>query len=162
QLGILPGAGGTVRLPRQIGARAALDLILTGKSERAEKAWRLGLVEELVPASILDRIAVAAASRLARGERPATERKGGLATAWLDRNPLGRRLVYRQARAAVLKKTGGHYPAPLSALDVVRTGLEHGPEAGYRAEAQAFGALAVTAVSRELVRIFFATNALKK
>jgi 3-hydroxyacyl-CoA dehydrogenase/enoyl-CoA hydratase/3-hydroxybutyryl-CoA epimerase len=162
QLGILPGAGGTVRLPRQIGARAALDLILAGKSERADKAFRLGLVEELVPVSILDRVAVAAAARLARGERPVSERKRGIAKTLLDHTPVGRLLVYRGAKAAVLKKTGGHYPAPLTALEVIRTGLEHGPEAGYRAEAKAFGDLAVTPVSRELVRIFFATNALKK
>ena len=53
QLGVIPGAGGTQRLPRLIGVRAALDLILAGKSERASKALRLGMVDELVPPSIL-------------------------------------------------------------------------------------------------------------
>jgi 3-hydroxyacyl-CoA dehydrogenase / enoyl-CoA hydratase / 3-hydroxybutyryl-CoA epimerase len=162
QLGILPGAGGTVRLPRLIGVRAALDIILAGKSERAAKAYRLGLVDELVPASILRSVAVAAAERIARDGRARRERTGGIQGALLDRNPVGRRLVYRTARGQVQRKTGGHYPAPVRALEVVATGLDQGPDAGYAAEARAFGELAVTPVSRELVRIFFATNALKK
>src|SRR5438034_10019352 len=66
QLGLIPGAGGCQRLPRLIGARAALDMILTGKSERASKALRLGLVDEVVSRSILRQVAVAAADRLAR------------------------------------------------------------------------------------------------
>ncbi|MFL5511981.1 MAG: enoyl-CoA hydratase-related protein, partial [Gemmatimonadales bacterium] len=64
QLGLIPGAGGCQRLPRLIGARAALDMILTGKSERGARALRLGLVDELVPPSILRATAVAAARRL--------------------------------------------------------------------------------------------------
>ncbi|MEO8449612.1 MAG: 3-hydroxyacyl-CoA dehydrogenase NAD-binding domain-containing protein, partial [Gemmatimonadota bacterium] len=162
QLGILPGAGGCNRLPRLIGARAALDMILTGKNERAAKALKLGLVDEVVPKSILLEVALKAADRLAREGKPARHQVGGVQGALLDRNPLGRRLVYRGARAEVMKKTGGHYPAPLRALDVVRTSLEDGIEAGLRAEARAFGELAVSPVSRELVRIFFATTALKK
>jgi len=159
QIGILPGAGGCQRLPRRIGVRAALDIILAGKSERAAKALKLGLIDELVPQSILRGTALGAADRLARLGIPHRRRGGSLL---LDRNPLGRALVYRRARKAVLKKTGGHYPAPRAALDAVRTGMEHGMEAGLRREAKLFGELAVGEVSRNLVRIFFATNALKK
>jgi 3-hydroxyacyl-CoA dehydrogenase/enoyl-CoA hydratase/3-hydroxybutyryl-CoA epimerase len=162
QLGILPGAGGCYRLPRLIGARAALDIILAGKSERAAKAFRLGLVDELVPESILLDVAIAAADRLARAGGPRRPRPGGLTAALLDRTALGRLVVYRAARAQVLKKTKGHYPAPLAALEVVRIGLEKGKQAGLAAEAKAFGELAISAVSRELVQIFFATTALKK
>lgn len=161
QLGILPGAGGCFRLPRQIGARAALDIILAGKSERAVKALQLGMVDEVVPESILVATAVRAAERLARGEKPA-RRGRGWQGALLDGNPLGRRLVYRGARTQVMKKTQGNYPAPLAAIDVIRTGLESGKEAGLAAEARAFGVLAVTPESRALVGIFFATTALKK
>ncbi len=80
----------------------------------------------------------------------------------LDRTGLGRRLVYRGARKQVLKRTGGHYPAPLAALEVVRVGLEQGVTAGLAEEHRAFGELAVGDVSRKLVQIFFATTALKK
>src|SRR6185437_14263262 len=78
QLGLLPAAGGCQRLPRLIGLRAALDMILTGKSERAAKAYRLGLVDELVPASILRPVAIAAAERLADKKFPRRAPKGGI------------------------------------------------------------------------------------
>ena len=67
QLGLIPGAGGSVRLPRLIGARAALDIILQGRSERAQKALRLGMIDEVVPPSILREVALGAADRLAAG-----------------------------------------------------------------------------------------------
>jgi len=162
QLGLLPGAGGCIRLPRLIGARAALDIILAGKTERAQKALKLGLVDEVVPRSILRQVALSAADRLPREGLPRRTGPGGPLGALLDGTPPGRRIVYHLARKQVLKKTGGHYPAPLAALDVVRIGLEQGPPEGYRAERERFGALAMTPVSRNLVQIFFATSALKK
>ena len=162
QLGILPGAGGCQRLPRLVGARAALDMILAGKSERAAKAFRLGMVDELVPPSILHAITLAAARRMAGGWRPKRRRPGGFVGWLLDGNPLGRRLVFRAARKQLAEKTGGHYPAPFAALEAVEYGLKHGIAAGLKREAQLFGQLAVTDVSRKLVQIFFATNQLKK
>jgi len=166
QLGILPGAGGCQRLPRLIGARAALDIILAGKVEAARKAFRLGIVDELVHPAILEDITVAAARRMASGWRPKRRRRGGRGgalVAWLlDGNPLGRRLVFRAARKQVLAKTGGNYPAPLAALEAVEYGLKHGIQKGLKREAELFGQLAVTDVSRKLVQIFFATTALKK
>src|SRR5207253_147068 len=162
QLGILPGAGGCQRLPRLIGARAALDIILAGKVEPAQKAFRLGIVDELVPPAILADVTLAAARRLAGGWRPKRKRPGGFVGFLLDGNPLGRRIVFRMARKQVLERTGGHYPAPLAALEAVEYGLRHGMAEGLTREAQLFGQLAVTDVSRKLVQIFFATNQLKK
>ena len=162
QLGLIPGAGGCQRLPRLIGARAALDMILTGKTERASKALRLGLVDEVVPRSILRQVAISAAERLARDGLPKRQPKTGLSGLILDRTAAGRQLVYRGARKQLLKKTGGHYPAPLAALGAVQVGLEQGITAGLAEEHRAFGELAVGDVSRKLVQIFFATTALKK
>jgi 3-hydroxyacyl-CoA dehydrogenase / enoyl-CoA hydratase / 3-hydroxybutyryl-CoA epimerase len=162
QLGLVPGAGGCERLPRLVGARAALDMILSGKSERAAKALRLGLVDEVVPRSILARTAMAAADRLARQGLPKRAPKGGVQGFLLDRTGVGRKLIYKTAREQVLKRTGGHYPAPLAALEVVRVGLEHGITAGLSEEHRTFGELAVGDVSRKLVQLFFASNALKK
>jgi 3-hydroxyacyl-CoA dehydrogenase/enoyl-CoA hydratase/3-hydroxybutyryl-CoA epimerase len=163
QIGILPGAGGCQRLPRTIGLRAALDIILAGKSERAAKALKIGLVDELVHPAMLRSAAIAAALRqAATAGRPSRPPKGGVMGLLLDRNPLGRRLVYRQARATVLRKTGGNYPAPLAAITAVRAGLEQGLATGFRVEREHFGALAVSEVARQLIRIFFATTALKK
>ena len=162
QLGVIPGAGGTQRLPRLIGLRASLDMILTGKSERAAKALRLGLVDEVVPPSILRRTATAAAQRLVRDGIPKRNPRRGLQDYFLDHTPAGRSMVYRGAKAQVMKRTGGHYPAPLAALETVRVGIEHGITAGLAEEHHSFGQLAVSDVSRKLVQIFFASSALKK
>ena len=162
QLGVLPAAGGCQRLPRLIGARAALDMILAGKVERAQKAFRLGLVDELVHPAIVPDITLAAAKRMAGGWRPRRKRPGGFVGWLLDGNPLGRRLVFRGARKQVLKQTKGNYPAPLAALEAVEYGFGHGLARGLKREAQLFGQLAVSDVSRKLVQIFFATTQLKK
>ncbi len=162
QLGILPAAGGCQRLPRLVGLRAALDIILAGKTERAAKAFRLGMIDELVPPPILTDITLAAARRMAGGWRPKRKRLGGFLGFLLDGNPLGRRMVFRRARKQVLERTGGNYPAPPAALEAVEYGLGHGIPEGLKREAQLFGQLAVTDVSRKLVQIFFATNQLKK
>lgn len=161
QLGIIPAAGGCQRLPRLIGLPAALDLILAGKQVPGSRAYRLGLVDELVHPAILEQVARAAAERLAGGWRP---NRGGfdLRRLLLDKNPFGRRFVLNKARGEVLKKTGGNYPAPLAALEAIGHGLSEGLKAGLQAEAKAFADLAVSDVSRKLVQIFFATTALKK
>ena len=163
QLGLLPGAGGTQRLPRTIGLQAALDMMLTGRNIRAKKAWHMGLVHELVHPAILLETAMRRVRALARGEAtPARSRSRSGRDMLLEGNALGRALVFKQARVTVLKKTRGHYPAPLAVLEAVATGYHRGFEAGLLHEARQFGALAVSPVSRQLVSIFFATTALKK
>ena len=161
QLGIIPAAGGCQRLPRLVGLRTALDMILAGKVLPARQAYRRGIVDELVHPAILERVGVDAALRLAGGWRP-TRATGGLKGLLLDGNPAGRALVLSLARKQVLRKTGGHYPAPFDALDAVEHGLRHGVAVGLEREARHFADLAVGEVSRTLVGIFFATTALKK
>ena len=162
QLGLLPGAGGTQRLPRLIGLQAALDLILTGKNVRPRKARSLGLVDDLVHPAILLAVARQRALELASRQRERPARKSGAAGLLLEDNPVGRAVVFRQARERVLAKTRGAYPAPLAALEVVADGYANGIARGLDAEARAFGRLAVTDVCRELTFLFFATTSLKK
>ena len=164
QLGLIPGAGGTQRLPRLVGLEAALDMILTGRNIRARKALQMGLVHELVHPAILDDIAIDRAKALADGvlKRGAPSGAHGARHLLLDENRVGRALVLRQARERIVARTRGHYPAPLAALDVVATGYAQGTDRGYREEARLFGELAVSEVSRQLVFLFFATTALKK
>jgi 3-hydroxyacyl-CoA dehydrogenase/enoyl-CoA hydratase/3-hydroxybutyryl-CoA epimerase len=162
QLGLIPGAGGSNRLPRLVGLRAALDMILSGQNVGAAKALRVGLVDEVVPPAILRDVALAAAQRLAAGEPRRRRGRGGLTAWFFDRSALGQALVLRRARALTLARTHGHYPAPLAALDAVRCSLANGLELGLPYEAEQFGRMAVTEVSRRLVEIFFATTALKK
>ena len=161
QLGIIPAAGGCQRLPRLIGLRAALDIILAGKSVPASRAHRLGIVDEVVHPCILDQVAMEAAGRLADGWKPGRNRLSVRRLA-MDRNPLGRRMIFGAARKQLLRKTGGHYPAPAAALQAVEHGMTHGVEAGLDIEATLFAELAIGGVSRNLVRLFFATTALKK
>jgi 3-hydroxyacyl-CoA dehydrogenase/enoyl-CoA hydratase/3-hydroxybutyryl-CoA epimerase len=162
QLGLLPGAGGCQRLPKLIGLSAALGIIMPGKTESGLKAFKLGLVDELVPKSILLETALRAAERIVTQGIPHRKPKGGLMGAIFDRSLPGRRFVYWKARRDTVRKTGGHYPAPLAALEAVRAGLEQGGAKGYAVEHEKFGELAATDVSRKLIGIFFATNALKK
>jgi len=161
QLGIIPAAGGCQRLPRLIGVRAALDIILAGKTLRAMQVLQRGVVDELVHPAILEDVALRVAQRLAEGWQP-KRKKGGVPGYLLDRNSLGQRLVFSQARKTVMKKTRGHYPAPVAALEAVEHGLKWGFSAGLDCEAAHFAELSVGEVSRNLVQIFFATTALKK
>jgi 3-hydroxyacyl-CoA dehydrogenase/enoyl-CoA hydratase/3-hydroxybutyryl-CoA epimerase len=162
QIGLIPGAGGTQRLPRLIGTRAALDMILTGKNIRAKKAMQIGLVDELVHPSILKKVAIQRANEIVDGTRKHERHKGGVAGFLLDENPAGRRVVLKKAREETMKKTRGNYPAPLAAIDAVAAGYSGGPSHGYREESRLFGEMAMTDVSRQLISIFFATAALKK
>ena len=156
QLGLIPGLGGTQRLPRLIGVPDALDLILTSKQVDARKAWRLGLVDDTChPADLRT-----AAERLVRGgapkgkPRPLAARAGDL----LARTPLGGKFVWDKARAGVMAKTGGHYPAPLVAVDVIREGMKLPLRRALDLEAGAFSELVVSDTAKNLISIFFTKN----
>lgn len=155
QLGLLPGSGGTQRLPRLIGVSTALEMILTGKQLRARQALKVGLVDEVVPASIL----LDAAVELAKKGRPSRRlpvRERILA------GPLGRNVLFRVAGKKTAHKTQGNYPATERILQVIETGLSQGSSSGYDAEARAFGELAMTPQSSALRAIFFASTDVKK
>ena len=163
--------GGTQRLPRLLGVQAALDLMLTGKQVDAKRARRMGLVDEVVPQAILLEVAAEHALRLA-GEARKKDRtadrlkhlldKDELSERALTENPLGRKLLFDQAKKQLLSKTHGNYPAPERILEVVRAGLEGGMEKGLEAEASAFGDLVVSAEAAQLMNIFSATTEIKK
>ncbi|RMH13398.1 MAG: hypothetical protein D6701_12365, partial [Gemmatimonadetes bacterium] len=149
QLGILPAWGGTTRLPRLVGLQASLDMLLTGRRVNASKARRTGLVDEVLPAPILERLAGDFARERVRGT-PVRRVKRSLLTRLLDGTPPGRAVVLRTARKRVLEQTGGHYPAPLRILDVLRRGLGRPVAASLELEARALGELIVTPVSKNL------------
>lgn len=159
QLGLLPGSGGTQRLPRLVGLQKALDMILTGKQLRAAQAKKAGLVDEVVPNSILLEAAV---KRALKGKPQREPVKLNLVGKVLERTPFGRNLLFGQAEKQTLKKTQGNYPAPLKILQVIKTGVEKGMQAGLAAEAKAFGELCMTSESAALRSLFFATTQMKK
>lgn len=151
-LGILPGWGGSVRLPRLIGLPAALGLILPGKQVSAAKAQRLGLVDEVAAREyLLD----AARRLLTRGKRRSRP------THFSNRLVV-RSLVGWQARRQLLARTRGRYPAPLKAIDVaVRACGRALPEA-LAIEREGFVALTQTPECRQLTRIYFLQERAKK
>ena len=159
QLGLFPGLGGTQRLPRLIGVPEALDLILTGRQVSASRARRLGLVDETCHPADLGR---AALRILGSGKRRPARRPprslAGKVTDLLARSPLGHALVFERARAETLKKTGGHYPAPLRAIEVVERGLRLPLPQALRVEAEAFAELVVGETAKSLISIFFMKN----
>jgi 3-hydroxyacyl-CoA dehydrogenase/enoyl-CoA hydratase/3-hydroxybutyryl-CoA epimerase len=165
KLGILPGFGGTQRLPRIVGLQASLDLILTGKTVDARRALKLGVADELVYPPLLVEAATASARRLAESGRFGFARRSRRPRAsvpgFLDRTALGRAVVFRAAEKRVRRETHGHYPAPLAAIDVVRAGIRRGGRA-YEYEAAELGRLAMTDVSRNLIGIFRLTEANKR
>jgi 3-hydroxyacyl-CoA dehydrogenase / enoyl-CoA hydratase / 3-hydroxybutyryl-CoA epimerase len=161
RLGIIPGFGGTTRLPRVIGLSDALGMILTGTNVSARKAQRIGLIAERMHPGVLYDRAHDLALELAGGASVPRPKKPVLKRA-LDGTPVGRRVVLRQARRQVLKETRGHYPAPLAALDVVRRSQRLPLEAALAIEAEAVGRLVVSDVSRNLIHVFHLLEAAKK
>ena len=153
RIGIVPAWGGCSRLPRRVGIMAALDIILAGKTINSTKAFKIGLADALLPdANFLLQVRRFAA-RIVDGDPPAN-RNGNLKSALLEKNPIGRRVVFNQARKKVLESTGGHYPAPLRAIEVVEIGVTRGIQAGLAAEARTTGELAVSPTSKNLIHIF--------
>jgi len=160
KLGLLPGAGGSQRLPRLVGMQNALEMMLTGKNIYAKKAYKMGLVDATIhPAALLD-----AACKLALElvQAPIQRKKK---MPWIARllesNGIGRWLIARGARKMVQKQSGGHYPAPFKIIECVQIGLSN-LEQGRAAECKKFGELSAHPVTRELVRLFFNMNAHKK
>lgn len=163
QLGLFPGGGGTARLPRLIGLRESLDLILTGRNVRPRKAKKLGLVDEVVGPEALEVAAKAAAVKLAKGELHGRKKpQDSVDRTLLEGNRAGRALVFRQARKSVVDKTLGLYPAPLVALDIIAKGIDKPLEEALALEPKAFAELAVGETSKALVSLFRRSNELKK
>ena len=153
-LGIVPGWGGIKRLPRLIGAPAALDLLLTGKTIDARKAKRLGLADECVPARIMD--------NAARGVLLASPAPRSLG--WplaLTQRPLARRFIAARARKHVARRARReHYPAPYVIIDLWERfdGDALAPPPG---DAAAIDGLLASPTTANLLRVFHLQERLK-
>lgn len=160
QLGLLPGSGGTQRLPRLIGLLPSLDLIMTGKQLRAKKAKKLGVVDACVPNSVLLDVAKDFVEKYS-GKKKA-KRKVSTKEKLIAHSGLGRKVIFEQAAKKSYEKTRGNYPAIDAILEVIRNGLENGFEKGQQLEAKKFSELVMTPESKSLRSIFFATTEMKK
>ncbi len=161
KLGLLPGGGGTQRLPRLVGLQAALDMMLTGKNIYPRQAKKMGLVDDLIHPYGLLHAAKKAALHLA--DQPLTRKKKlSLLAELLESTPFTRNVVYKKATELVQRETWGNYPAPFKIIECVKAGMEKGPAAGVEAETKKFGELVVSPQSRELIQIFLSMTAMKK
>lgn len=170
-LGLLPGLGGTQRLPRLVGIAAALDIMLTGRHIPSRQAKSLGMVDEVVPVTILLEAAAQKALLLTQQKQASTAwRKrlkdilasGGLQKLMLERNFYGKRFLFKQARKRTLMKTKGNFPAPERIIDVVEYGIGQSLKKGLEYEAKQFASLVETAEAKQLIHLYFASTALKK
>lgn len=174
QLGVLPGSGGTQRMPRLTGIATALDLMLTGKQLDARRAKKAGLLDEVVPkANLLLAAEKRVNAMVAKGkwrkssDEPEINWKGALSASGvqklaLESNSFGRKVIFDQARKTVKSKTKGNYPAPLKIIECVEMGMEHGFSKGLEIEARYFGELVISPEAAQLMNIFFAVTELKK
>lgn len=159
-LGLLPAGGGTQRLPRLIGLRQALPMMLAGKSVRVRRAKKLGLIDEIVTPYGLREIGVMKARELAvKGYK--RKRKRSFADALLESSP-GRRIVFKKARQMVMRQTGGLYPAPLAIIDSVEYGYRKGIKEGCAQDIERFVRLVMTPEAKSLMSVFFGITELKK
>ncbi len=157
KLGFIPGFGGTYRLPRKIGLPNSLDMILTGKTLRGDKAKKLGLVTEVFPSENLLSMAPKFLEYKSVHHSLSDSVKE-LAT----ENFVTRKIIFQKVRESVLKKTNGFYQAPLKILDVMDSGMMKGRTSYLAAEAQAFGELAISEQSKNLQHIYFMSEAVKR
>ncbi|MBM3976960.1 MAG: hypothetical protein FJ299_08220 [Planctomycetes bacterium] len=158
RLGIIPGWGGSQRLPRRIGVPAALGAILQGKLHVPYVAHKLGIVDRLAAPEDLVRIA----SAIALGKQPCARRERG-AWSWLvDRNPLALALIRSQAKKQVLAETKGRYPAALEALDLVSRGPSTPLTRGLEREVDAVRRLATGSVAQSLISLFLLSEEAKR
>ncbi len=155
QLGVLPGGGGTTRLPRMISLPTALDMILTGKQLAAKRAKSAGLLDKVV----LPEVLLSTAKQYAKKPKP--KRSQSFSDKLLKLGPV-RSFVISKARTQALKMTKGKYPAPLKILEVINKGLGTSLPKALELEAQGFAELLMSPESKQLVNIFFATTDLKK
>lgn len=165
KLGIIPGFGGCVRLPRVVGLQASLDIILAGKSVDGKKAEKIGLVDQCVPTAILEEQAFKfTRDIITKGGKKRLKRFApkDFMTKGLE-SFLGRKVVFSKARSATLEQTKGHYPAPMKAIDVIEATYGYSDvKKALKIEAESFGEVGITDISKNLIHLFYMTEAIKK
>lgn len=157
QLGLIPGFGGTYRMPKRIELPQALELILSGKKVTGKKAKRIGLVDEVYPQA---RLLEMAKRNILQKPRKKSLKEG--LSKWAMNNFMTRKIIFSKARENVLKKTKGFYQAPLKILDVIEEGYGKARGPYLNMESQAFAELCTGTQSKNLQHIFFLMDGAKK
>lgn len=160
KLGIMPGFGGSVRLPRLLGADSALEIIAAGKDVDAQKALALGLVDAVVAADKLRDAGIAILREAISGKQPWRERREPKLQP-LKLSKIEAMMSFTTAKGVVLQTAGKHYPAPLTAVKTIEAAAALGRDEALLLETQAFVPLARSDEARALVGLFLNDRALK-
>lgn len=156
-LGLIPGLGGTQRLPRLIGFRKAIDMILSSEAIPVKQALELGLIDKIVNENEL----LAEAEKLAlelhgsKFDKKAHLEKVYKEVEEKDGGIKKRQSILKMSQRVVRMRGGEHYPAPPKAVNAIKVGFEEGIEKGLEAEVDAFGILACSEESRNLISFYF-------
>lgn len=166
-LGIIPGFGGTQRLPKLIGLQESLKIILSGKAVDAKKAFKIGLVDDLIREEFLEeKLGQFVTEILLEKDNNIylqNRRKSKKRLFLLESIFGGKYLMFYFAQKGLFEKTKGQYPAPFYALEVIkRTYGSTYADRGFKTELEAFCELVVGDISKNLIEIFFTQEELKK
>lgn len=163
-LGILPGFGGSIRLPRLVGLVKGLPLILAGKIMSAQDALRNGVIDRLFPDASLRQDAIRFAyEMISIGASSLRSKKKKKPDTWfLEDTKIGRSIVFKTARKDVYKKTKGFYPAPLEIISLIEKTYGADSAQSFQEESKAFQKLGATLISKNLIKLFFLTEKYKK
>ncbi|WP_396586347.1 fatty acid oxidation complex subunit alpha FadB [Bermanella sp. R86510] len=161
KLGIYPGFGGTVRLPRVIGADNAIEWICMGAENRADKALKFGAVDAVVKPEALREQAIAMLKEAIAGDLN-WEAKREEKTSKLKLNPMEQMMVFETAKGFVAGQTKGQYPAPIEAIKTMQKAANFGRDKALEVEAKGFAKLAKTTESEALIGLFNNDQLLKK
>jgi len=161
KLGILPGWGGTVRLPRVIGVDEAVMWMATGQEQRAEAALKAGAVDAVAAPEALRDVAVATL-RQAMDGRIDVHKRRAVKSSPLPLNDTEAMMSFFTIKAMVGQQAGKHYPAPVKIVDVIEKARGMGLEDALKVEAEGFAELAKTPVAAALVGVFLNDQLLSK
>jgi len=161
-LGIIPGLGGTQRMPRLVGFTKAIELISASKRLKGDKALKLGLVDASVPSGYLTFKKEEFIRDILEGKLEGKVNKRRQGIKWYERILPMKYFIAKIAKKHVLKRTYGHYPAPIKAIDVLEHSAGLSLDEGLKLELKAFAPLAVSKISKNLIELFFTSEALKK
>ena len=161
-LGIIPGLGGTQRLPPLVGFTKAIELITASKRLKGDKALKLGLVDASVPSGYLGFKKEEFSQEIIEETLEEKVKKNRKGIKWYEKFGPVKMLIAKMARKEVLKQTAGHYPAPLKAIDVLEETLTMSLKEGLKVELEVFEPLAISQISKNLIELFFTSEKLKK
>ncbi len=161
QLGLLPGGGGTQRLPRLIGIQKALNMMLTGRNVYGYPAKKMGLVDMVTAKSEVLNASKHLANKMIAGKFKREDKRTGMEK-FLEGNPITRNIIFKKAKEMVDRQTQGNYPAPYKIIECVKIGMNEGIAKGYQAEVDKFEELILSDVSPQLINIFFNMTDKKK